>query len=151
LGLYELRGWIRGWCPRDSLLDGLRLQRVSSNAISLRSLFREHPMGFLLTILILTAGLGGFLIPKTFAPVKAEIWILTESHLSLSGYVDGFERQVSTVITTPYGESEAPSAVIFIRDEKGKRELESLGLATTFISFPSRNVTVARANGGETM
>ena len=86
--------------------------------------------------------MGGFLIPKTFAPTKAEIWILTGSHLSLSGYIDGLECRVSTVITTPYGELEAPSAVIFISEKEGERELESEGLAKAFVPYPSRNVTV---------
>jgi hypothetical protein len=99
-------------------------------------------MGLLLTILTLTAGLGGFLIPRNFMPTTADVWILTGSDLSLHSYLDGFQRQVSTAITTPYRESEAPSAVIYIWDEDSEREIEVVGSATTFVSYPSRNVTV---------
>ena len=140
--LHELREWIQGWCPRDSLRDRLPLQEASSNAVSLRSLLQEHPVGLLLTILTLTAGLGGFLIPRNFMPATADVWILTGSDLSLRSYIDGFERQVSTAITTPFRESEAPSAVICTWDEEEEREIEVVGLATTFVSYPSRNITV---------
>jgi hypothetical protein len=160
LRLHELREWIQGWCPRNSLRDRLTLQEASSNAISLRSLLQEHPMGLLLTILTLTAGLGGFLIPRNFMPTTADVWILTGSDLSLHSYLDGFQRQVSTAITTPYRESEAPSAVIYIWDEDSEREIEVVGSATTFdpiraatsrSSVTPMSGTSHSLNGGETM
>jgi hypothetical protein len=142
LGLNRLIDWFRGWCPRETLLGGHRLQRVSLHALLPRRLLRERPLELLLTVLTLAAGLGGFLVPRNFMPATAEVWMLTGSDLSLRSYIDGFEHQVSTVITTPYRESEAPSAVICIWDEEGEREIEVVGLATTFVSYPSRNITV---------
>ena len=142
LGLHRLRDWFRGWCPRETLLGGLRLKRVSLHALLPRRLLRERPLELLLTVLTLTAGLGGFLVPRNFMPATADVWILTGSDLSLRSYIDGFEHRVSTVITTPYRESEAPSAVIYIWDEEGEREIEVAELATTFVSYPSRNITV---------
>jgi len=143
LRLNDLIDWFRGWCPRETLLGEPRLQRVSLDVLPLRRLLREHPLGVLLTVLSLTAGLGGFLIPKTLSPARAEVWILTGSHLSLSSHIDGFEHRVSaTTITPPYKDEDVPFAVIYIWDEEGESEIEGVYVATTFVAYPSRNITV---------
>ena len=138
----DLIDWFRGWCPRETLLGRSRFRKVSFDALFSRLPLQERPLEFLLTALTLTAGLCGFIIPNTFLPGTAEVWILTGSDLSLSGYIDGFEHRVYTAITPPYKEAEVPFAVIFIWDEEGERELEGVEVATAFVSYPSHNITV---------
>jgi hypothetical protein len=142
LRLNDLIDWFRGWCPRETLLGRSRLRKVSLNTLFSRLPLHERPLELLVTALVLTAGLCGFIIPNTFLPGTVEVWILTGSDLSLSGYVDGFEHRVLTPIMTPDKEAEAPIAVIYIWDEEGEREIEGVEVATALVSYPSHNITI---------
>ena len=50
--------WFSNWCPRETLLRSPSQRRMSLDIVFLRNLLREHPLGVVLTILTLTAGLG---------------------------------------------------------------------------------------------
>lgn len=97
----------------------------------------------MLTILTLTAGLGGFLIPDTFMPARARVWILTGSDISIDHSVGGVDRRITTaVITPPYRGGEVLYAVVETSVGDTRKEDEGALVATAFTSLLDRNITV---------
>ena len=139
--LNDLIDWFRGWCPRETLLGEPRLQRVSLDVLPLRRLLREHPLGVLLTVLSLTAGLGGFLVPQNFMPAKAEVWILTGPSLSLydSG---GCHILYAVACTPPYKDFNESYAIVEIYTENGRTRTEGVPTAMASTSLSSHNITL---------
>lgn len=141
--LNDLIDWFRGWCPRETLLGKPSLLKASFNMKFLGSILRERPVEVALTIVILSSGLGGYVIPKTYLPAIARVWILTGSDLEVDYCTGGIDRQITTaIITPPYRGGEVPYVVIEISDGNTVTETEGILVATAFMSLPDRNITV---------
>jgi len=116
---------------------------VSLDIVFLSNLIREHPLGVVLTILTLAAGLGGFLIPDTFMPSRVGVWMLTGSDISIDYSVEGVPHQITTaIITPPYREGGVPYAVVEILGGDTRIEDEGALVVTALTSLLDRNIIV---------